>query len=116
MSTTRLLLPFLLALSTAAHAQTDKCNTAYTSCVDRCVAKPQADQALCSQSCEALSNKCYGQLYGLNADGSAPDVQSEGAAEGAAKPHTNEASSKQANKGSKRKKKRVARVCTQIAH
>jgi hypothetical protein len=53
----------LLVTAYAAQAEGDKCSHVYGSCMDRCVSKPQAAQASCTQSCETSSNQCYDALY-----------------------------------------------------
>ena len=47
-----------------AQSNNDACHNQYGMCVERCAKQPESMQEKCSQSCEASTNQCYGEMYG----------------------------------------------------
>jgi hypothetical protein len=89
----------LAIASSGAFAQgnTDACHNGYGSCMERCSTRPASVQESCSSSCEANTNQCYTQIYGLRS--AAENIPSAAAQSSAQDPDARNARDEAATKG-----------------
>lgn len=65
MRTVFVLLLAMLAIKTTSAVGQDACSNGYTSCLDKCVARPSKTlQDSCMETCQTQNNACFSKVLG----------------------------------------------------